>query len=833
MKKISILAVIILIISCSIVSATDENEKGDSDTKITEGTGFFEVAQDKNGVWWFVTPNGEKFYSTGCTYVDLDNILYKYNALDKYGSYGAWANLTADRLETWGINTISGLNSREFFQDMPYVARFRFKQLNTGKGWTSKRHPDVFDPMWQEMVKDIANEFAIPLKEDPNLIGYYTDNEMKWGADQGPVNDTFLTIIELYMSAPKETPGKQRLVQFIIERYDNVDRFNQVWRMNLNNFDELFNHKEFGRKAWHIGLGQAKKDIDDFSRLVANTYFNVTSSALKAADPNHLNLGVRFHPMGVPKEVLEECAKYVDVISINYYRNFFKIYDPGWMFYELLFDCVPYDRWLERYYEISNKPILISEFNYVVDTYDTSINSRYFSARCSSPKKQADNFERYARNCLDRPYTIGYHWFTYKDGYFSKWGLVDFWDEPNTALVDRMAEINNNAIELHQKSCGSIINKEIKESLDMSFIKCVLYPYNDQLKSTSNYNNDRSTESIREIKGFSFNSVIMNNKFNDDEKTIYVDDEIGEGPDNPYEDFTNIQDAIEDASAGDTIFVYNGIYNEKIIINKSINLIGENPEETIINGCFEKEVVAGSCSFEDKNIIITVSADYVNITGFNIIDKTGYCSFQSARSCSGIFLYKCNNNNIYGNVLNDLGIGGIIAIQSNNNKLSDNIFHNVFVSGILLDNSKDNVIENNEFLQNNLYSIWLLACENTVIDNNIIKNGNFLGLSLWKSHYNTIFKNSIINNQQIGFALKNSNKNNIYQNNLISNGANYFRNRISTVSLYKSGLNNWEGNYWNQKRISPKPIYGKGEDDNLIRVMDFDKNPAKEPYKIV
>jgi len=142
-KKISILAVIILIISCSIVSATDENEKGDSDTKITEGTGFFEVAQDKNGVWWFVTPNGEKFYSTGCTYVDLDNILYKYNALDKYGSYGAWANLTADRLETWGINTISGLNSREFFQDMPYVARFRFKQLNTGKGWTSKRHPDV------------------------------------------------------------------------------------------------------------------------------------------------------------------------------------------------------------------------------------------------------------------------------------------------------------------------------------------------------------------------------------------------------------------------------------------------------------------------------------------------------------------------------------------------------------------------------------------------------------------------------------------------------------------------------------------------------------------
>ena len=56
---------------------------------------------------------------------------------------------------------------------------------------------------------------------------------------------------------------------------------------------------------------------------------------------------------------------------------------------------------------------------------------------------------------------------------------------------------------------------------------------------------------------------------------IYVDDDGGA-------DYTSIQDAIDAASSGYTIYVYSGFYNEVVYIDKSINLIGQNKTNTII-----------------------------------------------------------------------------------------------------------------------------------------------------------------------------------------------------------------------------------------------------------
>ena len=51
--------------------------------------------------------------------------------------------------------------------------------------------------------------------------------------------------------------------------------------------------------------------------------------------------------------------------------------------------------------------------------------------------------------------------------------------------------------------------------------------------------------------------------------TLYVG---GDGPGN----YSNIQDAIDDASDGYIIYVYSGTYNENVFIDKQINLVGEN-----------------------------------------------------------------------------------------------------------------------------------------------------------------------------------------------------------------------------------------------------------------
>ena len=62
-------------------------------------------------------------------------------------------------------------------------------------------------------------------------------------------------------------------------------------------------------------------------------------------------------------------------------------------------------------------------------------------------------------------------------------------------------------------------------------------------------------------------------------KTWYVDDDGGPGI-----DFTNIQDAINNASAGETIFVYNGTYYENINLKDGVRVQGEGADVTTIDG---------------------------------------------------------------------------------------------------------------------------------------------------------------------------------------------------------------------------------------------------------
>ena len=80
------------------------------------------------------------------------------------------------------------------------------------------------------------------------------------------------------------------------------------------------------------------------------------------------------------------------------------------------------------------------------------------------------------------------------------------------------------------------------------------------------------------------------------------------------ENYSSIQNAIDNASDGDTIFVYNGIYNENIIVNKTIDLIGENKENTIING-YINEI------YENFLIAFYILADQVNLSSFTITNS--------------------------------------------------------------------------------------------------------------------------------------------------------------------------------------------------------------------
>ena len=99
------------------------------------------------------------------------------------------------------------------------------------------------------------------------------------------------------------------------------------------------------------------------------------------------------------------------------------------------------------------------------------------------------------------------------------------------------------------------------------------------------------------------NNVSLTNSTNGN--VLYVG---GSGPNN----YTSIQEAINYAGDGYTIHVYYGNYNESIVINKSISLIGieQNGEKPIINGSInesKKVVMIGADNITFKNFIVIYS----------------------------------------------------------------------------------------------------------------------------------------------------------------------------------------------------------------------------------
>jgi len=142
-------------------------------------------------------------------------------------------------------------------------------------------------------------------------------------------------------------------------------------------------------------------------------------------------------------------------------------------------------------------------------------------------------------------------------------------------------------------------------------------------------------------------------------KTIYVPD-----------DYAKIQWAVDNASAGDTIIVRDGVYVENIYINK--------PHITI-----KSEKGSANCIVQaaySNDHVFYVTADNVNITGFTVTGATNgggvylynsnYSKVENVNASNnywGIFLYYSSSNIITDNTANSNNWDGILLYYSSNN----------------------------------------------------------------------------------------------------------------------------------------------------------------------
>ena len=232
-------------------------------------------------------------------------------------------------------------------------------------------------------------------------------------------------------------------------------------------------------------------------------------------------------------------------------------------------------------------------------------------------------------------------------------------------------------------------------------------------------------------------------------KEIYVHNAIYAVRDGSAEHpYASIQHAIDLADEGDTIYVFGGIYNETLSIDKRINLIG-----SVENG---NTIISKN---EHHMYTIEITADYVTLEGFNISEASSsnqvalvYTRSNSAviqrnnitySGTYGIYLDSSNDNTIGSNLINDTK--GIYLSSSNNNVIHSNKISNCSGAAVYmapLDNN--NILYNNNFSYNE-YGIYAADSSEINISNNIFNYNKLDGIKL-KAGNNVIIINNIVRN---------------------------------------------------------------------------------------
>ncbi|MCK4949509.1 MAG: right-handed parallel beta-helix repeat-containing protein [Thermoplasmata archaeon] len=251
----------------------------------------------------------------------------------------------------------------------------------------------------------------------------------------------------------------------------------------------------------------------------------------------------------------------------------------------------------------------------------------------------------------------------------------------------------------------------------------------------------------------------------------------GAGPGN----YTTIQEAIDAASQGDTVYVYSGTYLENVVIDKSIALAGQNRTNTTIDG-------------QDTGNVVTVRASSVTISGFTILNG-------GSEPFSG---------------------SGIDAQVVENLLVQNNLFLNSYY-GIRSHQSLDTRILSNTFRGESGHDVHLDEAYGATISNNKFQGS---GIDAWYSPDISILENSFGNG--LGILLYSADRCRIVNNSLSEVG--YFGLRMctiegNTISGGSIGINLWFGyvNVIRRNRITDGwiGIHMYGSTDNVITENDI------------
>ncbi|HWQ49893.1 MAG TPA: NosD domain-containing protein [Methanosarcina sp.] len=243
-------------------------------------------------------------------------------------------------------------------------------------------------------------------------------------------------------------------------------------------------------------------------------------------------------------------------------------------------------------------------------------------------------------------------------------------------------------------------------------------------------------------------------------------------------DFTTIQAAVTAANPGDEIVVKPGIYEENIVINKSISIVSES-------GNFSDTIVRAADVSQD---IFSIWANGVSIKGFGI----------SGSNSAGIHVFGFTDCHIENNKLLNNSCGIDLYMMSSGNRIDNNEI-SYCVTGISLGGSLYNNLSNN-LISNCNNGISLFDSPYNILENNTISK-NIEGIYLTgESNSNTLVGNTVILNEKSGLHIYETSNNLIYNN--------CFNNSVNVKFETVSGTNTWNTTKTEGTNIAGGPYLG-------------------------
>ena len=242
--------------------------------------------------------------------------------------------------------------------------------------------------------------------------------------------------------------------------------------------------------------------------------------------------------------------------------------------------------------------------------------------------------------------------------------------------------------------------------------------------------------------------------------------------------YTSIQEAIDAATSKDTIYVSPGIYHETIVVNKTITLLGEEKNTTIIdssnNGFYAVLIQVQDVTL--SGFTIQNSTVGVYVAGNKSVFNTTITDNVITNNKDGIYLDNISNVVIFGNVITANDGDGIRLYESIDNNIYENTISGHQSYGIVLwDSSYNNIISRNIITDNkNGVGLRRWSDNNVVSGNNVSQNGNS-GIALGYSFYNNLTGNNITDNSN-GISIGDASENFI--------SANYIAYNYRGIYLY-------------------------------------------------